>query len=315
MNEPCQIILDERYQVLPSMPPEQFAALKSDIAERGVLVPIDITEDGYILDGHHRYRACVELGITDFPTIVRLDLDETQRRTFARQNNVLRRHLTRAQIRELMIQQIKETPEWANNRIAQSLGVDKKTVQTQRKRLESTGEIPKLTQLVGLDGKKRKVKRPAAIMSPNADALLEIMQKLRQGVSSDELTGFLSATDMPKMYAPDPNYTKAEAREWRIAFATGWIDPERSGWFERQEFRTPSEYFGPEGQRYMARFGMGSPNPEKMDRTWQATLERYREISDAELDTMERAAAEKHNQPRKPTPKTKHPDDGQEAEL
>ena len=89
------INLDERYQVLPDMPPEQYEALKADIADRGVLVPIDLTEDGYILDGHHRYRACLELGIIDFPTIVRPDLDEHERRLFARNNNMLRRHLNR----------------------------------------------------------------------------------------------------------------------------------------------------------------------------------------------------------------------------
>jgi hypothetical protein len=49
------IHLTEKYQVLPSMPPEQFEVLKADIAERGVLVPIDVDEDGHILDGHHRY--------------------------------------------------------------------------------------------------------------------------------------------------------------------------------------------------------------------------------------------------------------------
>lgn len=47
------IQLNEKYQVLPSMPDEQFAALKADIAERGVLTPIDVDEDGHILDGHH----------------------------------------------------------------------------------------------------------------------------------------------------------------------------------------------------------------------------------------------------------------------
>ena len=31
--------LTEKYQVMPSMPPEQFEALKADITERGVIVP------------------------------------------------------------------------------------------------------------------------------------------------------------------------------------------------------------------------------------------------------------------------------------
>ena len=54
------------YQVLPPMAPEQFEALKRDIAERGVLTPIDLDEQGRVLDGHHRLRACAELGITDY---------------------------------------------------------------------------------------------------------------------------------------------------------------------------------------------------------------------------------------------------------
>jgi len=40
---------------------EQYAALLHDIAERGVLTPIDLDEHGHILDGHHRIRACGEL--------------------------------------------------------------------------------------------------------------------------------------------------------------------------------------------------------------------------------------------------------------
>ena len=137
------IHLTEKYQVMPSMPPEQFAALKADIAERGVLVPIDVDEDGHILDGHHRYRACTELGIVDFPTIVRPGLTEEERRIFARKSNMLRRHLNRKQVRELIAEQLKDTPDWANNRIGQVLGADSKTVQAVRHALELTSEIPK----------------------------------------------------------------------------------------------------------------------------------------------------------------------------
>ncbi len=52
---------DPPYQVLPPMHAEQYAALLHDIAERGVLTPIDLDEHGHILDGHHRIRACGEL--------------------------------------------------------------------------------------------------------------------------------------------------------------------------------------------------------------------------------------------------------------
>ena len=116
------------YQTMPPMPPEQFAALKADIAERGVLTPIDVDEHGTILDGHHRHRACSELGITDVPTVVRLGLTEESKRAFARKSNALRRHLTRKQVRQLVADQLRDTPRWANNRIGRELGVDSKTV-------------------------------------------------------------------------------------------------------------------------------------------------------------------------------------------
>ena len=50
-----------KYQLMPDMSPAEFEALKADIAQRGVVVPIDIDETGEIIDGHHRYRAWAEL--------------------------------------------------------------------------------------------------------------------------------------------------------------------------------------------------------------------------------------------------------------
>lgn len=150
----------EKYQLLPELPPEQFEALKADIAERGVVVPVVVDEFGAILDGHNRARACRELGINDYPVEVRSGLSEEEKRVFARKLNVLRRHLSRDQVRDLIVEQLKETPAWANNRIAGTLGVDDKTVATVRTGLEATSEIPKLDKLVGADGKERPVKRP-----------------------------------------------------------------------------------------------------------------------------------------------------------
>lgn len=59
-----------------------------------------------------------------------------------------RRHLTQEQKRELIREQVKETPERSNRQIGSALGVDHKTVAAQRSELESSGEIPQIAERV-----------------------------------------------------------------------------------------------------------------------------------------------------------------------
>lgn len=58
------------------------------------------------------------------------------------------------QRRELIREQLKETPEKSDRQIAKSLGVDKNTVNSQRKAMESGGEIHHLKTATGVDGKE-----------------------------------------------------------------------------------------------------------------------------------------------------------------
>jgi hypothetical protein len=74
---------------------------------------------------------------------------------YARQVNRLRRHLTRAQLRDVIAGQLRDTPQWADARIARALGTTDKTVRAPRRRLEATSEIPRLTTFEGEDGKAR----------------------------------------------------------------------------------------------------------------------------------------------------------------
>jgi ParB-like chromosome segregation protein Spo0J len=66
----------ERWQRLPPLSREEYAALKSSIEEAGVLVPVERDMAGDVLDGHHRLRALNELRadghvLPDAPAIVR----------------------------------------------------------------------------------------------------------------------------------------------------------------------------------------------------------------------------------------------------
>ena len=294
--------LKEKYQVMPDMPPEQFEALKADIAERGVLVPIDVDEHGYILDGHHRYRACVELGITEFPTVVRPGLSEEGRRIFARKSNMLRRHLNRKQVRALIAEQLKDTPTWANNRIAQVLGTDSKTVKVIREGLERTSEIPKLDKLVGADGKTRPVKqkRPAAIMASNTDDLLKIFKKFEQGASIEDIQGFLSeqgftalCTIEDNQYNPFHHCDEDGKRGWLLFTLflkekCGW-EPEGAWghveWLLQKQFKTTAEWFGEEGREYRRKCGMPEQK-KKLIEGWEAFLARHNGKSLSDVETL-----------------------------
>lgn len=96
-----------KYQVMPDLTPLEYEALKADIAQRGVLVAVEMDEAGELLDGHHRVRAWNELraegvDVPEYPRMVRKGMSEEQKRNHARSLNVLRRQLTRDQRDEVM---------------------------------------------------------------------------------------------------------------------------------------------------------------------------------------------------------------------
>ena len=146
------------YQVMPNLTLQDYEALKSDIAKRGVLIPIEYDEHGNVLDGHHRLRVCKELGLSHWPKFIRKGLSEEEKYQHARQLNLARRHLNQEQKRHLIQDQLRDTPHRSNRQIAGGLGVDHKTVSAARRNLEATGEIPQLHKTIGTDGKARPAK-------------------------------------------------------------------------------------------------------------------------------------------------------------
>lgn len=99
--------------------------------------------------------ASKELGIKEWPSVVRLGMDEAAKRTHVRKLNMARRHLNQEQRREIIQAELKERPQVSDRQIAKSLGVSDKTVGTARKELVATAEIPQLATSIGADGKER----------------------------------------------------------------------------------------------------------------------------------------------------------------
>lgn len=155
------------YQVMPPLAEEEYNELKADIAARGVMVPIEYDECGNVLDGHHRLQICAELGIRDFPKVIRAGMTEEEKRAHARKLNMARRQLNREQKQTLIREQLKETPEKSDRQIAAALGVDHKTVSARRDELEGIGEIPQSSRRTK-DGRTYPAERkPVSIFNPS----------------------------------------------------------------------------------------------------------------------------------------------------
>jgi len=79
-------------KLFPVMPAAQFDALVEDIRDNGLQSPIILFE-GKILDGRHRYKACVNLGIDpDFE-----EFEGADALAFVISHNLARRHLDESQ--------------------------------------------------------------------------------------------------------------------------------------------------------------------------------------------------------------------------
>lgn len=145
------------YQVMPPLAADEFEALKADIELRGVQVPVEYDEAGNILDGHHRVEACTQLGLTNWPRLIRHGLSEQEKRRHARRLNLDRRHLNQEMRRSLIAEDLRENPASSDRAIGAGLGVDHKTVAAVREGMVSTGEIPQLNERQGRDKRVRRV--------------------------------------------------------------------------------------------------------------------------------------------------------------
>lgn len=168
------------YQFLPPLLPEEFEALKTSIAERGIDVPIIVDQDGNVIDGYHRERACDELGMF-CPREIRHFDNETDKLELILRLNCRRRQLNRKQKRSVIEAYLLRDPQIADNFLAEIIGgISKNTVATVRGQLEATCQIDKFDVLRGRDGKQRPVqyKKIVANTQKEVDAAIKAIGDL-----------------------------------------------------------------------------------------------------------------------------------------
>lgn len=226
----------ERYQVLPGLSAEEYEALKADIAQRGVQVPVEYDEDGNILDGYHRVRACQELGITDWPKVVRRGLSEEQKIEHALALNLHRRHLTREQRREVVARLRMQG--WSLRRIADRLGVSDGTVRNDLELAGAQNYAP--ATVTGADGKQYPATKPTPAVEVGqerkAGAPAQANQPVPAKVEAEEAKvapaeASVFAAETPRPALEPPAVVAAPAPKPHVAYNSG-----------NNEWYTPPEY-------------------------------------------------------------------------
>ncbi|MEO8494787.1 MAG: Dam family site-specific DNA-(adenine-N6)-methyltransferase, partial [Planctomycetota bacterium] len=206
---------------LPSLCHEDFLALRDNIAINGVLVPIIVDSDGpvrRIIDGNYRKQIADEFGY-DCPEIVQPDLDEDEKRTLARALNLARRQLSREQKRELVADQLCESPDRSNRWVAKQLGVHHATVDGVRAMLESNGQIETCSERLGSDDKVQpasKTIRPVLRSDEERQRRMDATT-LIQGDCRDELPKL--ASNSVNAVITDPIYPEVDREYGRITEA------------------------------------------------------------------------------------------------
>lgn len=89
-----RISSDQHYrELVPRLTRAEYIELRNSIRENGLLNPITVNPQGIILDGHHRYRACTELGVEPEYEIKDFGGDRLQEEIFIFESNIIRRSI------------------------------------------------------------------------------------------------------------------------------------------------------------------------------------------------------------------------------
>jgi len=187
----------EKYQVMPDLSEKEYQELKDDIEARGVMVPIEYDDLGNVLDGHHRLKACAELGIKYWPRMVRHGLTEEEKKTHALVLNLARRHMGKEQRQEL----------WAEMRkagmtleaIAEADGtVSEPTVRRALQTVSSNDGTDLPPTITGKDGKTYPTTKPR-----KAVFVSEEVQKKAEKLPEHHQEAVLSGNKKPMEAARD----------------------------------------------------------------------------------------------------------------
>jgi site-specific DNA-methyltransferase (adenine-specific) len=154
--------------LLPPLSDAEFAALRADIEERGVIVPVIADELRNIIDGEARMMISAELGLKDVPFEIRPGLTPEEKMVLAVDLNLHRRHASQEQIEELIVRLRQQGISY--RQIGQTLDISHETARSTVNKL--TVEQPEM--ITGRDGRSRPARRPSIIAKTLAESATAI---------------------------------------------------------------------------------------------------------------------------------------------
>ncbi|TQL58769.1 DNA methyltransferase [Oryzihumus leptocrescens] len=147
--------------LLPPLDEATYTALREDIRARGIIVPVEVTETGEVIDGRARLRAAQDLGITTYPRVIRSALTPDEQAAHRLALNTHRRHLTRAQ-RDAAVRALRLLG-WSTRAISSATGVPQSTVARALRAVPSGVPAGSPDRVTGRDGRSHPARRPSVI--------------------------------------------------------------------------------------------------------------------------------------------------------
>jgi ParB-like chromosome segregation protein Spo0J len=228
-----QVKINPEYASLVSeLSPEESESLKQSIKANGLYVPIIVNQDGIILDGHHRFKACQELGIEP-KTIVREFSDKLEEQLFVIDCNLIRRQLNNFQRTVLALESkpileaiIKGNESLGgkgdrnltplgrvNDRIGERAGVSRDTVSKVEKILENKRVLNKIKEDLRLG--KLSINEAYEMVEQDQKGQ-SLYQKYRK--AADELNKSVAEIDnLPERTKEEKERLRAQEKEKSIA--------------------------------------------------------------------------------------------------
>ncbi|HEY6185407.1 MAG TPA: site-specific DNA-methyltransferase, partial [Terriglobales bacterium] len=154
-----------------------------------------------------------ELGLAQWPRVVRRGLSAAEKRTHVRRLNLARRHLDGQQKRELIRQQWRETPEAPIDAVAQNLGVSWATARSVQDELCAMSQIERSPKVTRANGRSY----PTSL----TPSLAPLIGRLAAAIDPGELA-FARTCTCPRNHLnclSPKEWLKCQIGVWRFAYS------------------------------------------------------------------------------------------------